>query len=40
VNLRASLEALEEQMKIMTRNKSILEMGSIMTYSLEEETES
>lgn len=31
------MEAIEEQVKIMGRNKSILEMGSLMNYQLAEE---
>lgn len=37
INLRASIEAIEEQVRIMARNRSILEMGLVMSYQAEEE---
>ncbi len=36
INLRAALEAIEEQVKIMGRNKSMIEMGTLLTYEAEE----
>jgi hypothetical protein len=37
INLRASMEAIEEQVKIMGRSKSILEMGFLMQYQAGEQ---